>query len=63
MSTLARSTELIVAAPPAPLTEPVLQRKRGCGQPVSGGECEECKKNKSDESSGGDPLLQRSAML
>jgi hypothetical protein len=63
MSTLAQSTKPIAAAWPAALMQPVLRRKCRCGQPVSGGECEECKKNKSDESSGGDPLLQRSAML
>jgi hypothetical protein len=36
----------------------VLQRKCDCGQHTGGGECEECKKNKSS----GDPLLQRSAL-
>src|SRR5215469_10110604 len=41
---------------------PVLQRKCDCGQHTGSGECEECKKKKSDEKSNRDPLLQRSAM-
>jgi hypothetical protein len=39
---------------------PMLQRKCGCGQHVSSGECEECKKKK-EPGETGDPLLRRSA--
>jgi hypothetical protein len=46
---------------PRPM-RPVLQRKCACGQHASSGECEECKKRKSDEKSNRDPLLQRSAV-
>ena len=52
--------------PFVPLLSPVrcgaLQRKCDCGQHAGGGECEECKKKKSDQKSNGDPLLQRSAL-
>jgi hypothetical protein len=39
-----------------------LQRKCDCGQHTGGGDCEECKKKKSEEKSSKDPLLQRSAL-
>lgn len=54
-----------VASPLAVLTavaRPVLQRKCACGQHSATGECEECKKNKSEEKTSRDPLLQRSAV-
>jgi len=61
---LTAQTAKTTALAPAAMTlrQPVLQRKCGCGQHTSSGECEECKKRKSDEKSSGDPLLQRSAL-
>lgn len=51
-------------APPVltPAWTGVLQRKCDCGQHTAGGECEECKKKKTEEKSSGDPLLQRAAL-
>jgi hypothetical protein len=46
----------------SPARTSVLQRKCDCGQHTGGGECEECKKEKSDEKTSRDPLLQRSAV-
>lgn len=40
----------------------VLRRKCDCGQHTGGGECEECKKKKSDKKTSRDPLLQRSTI-
>jgi len=39
----------------------VLRRKCACGQHTVNGECEDCKKNKTEDKSSGDPLLQRRA--
>jgi outer membrane protein OmpA-like peptidoglycan-associated protein len=58
-----QTAKMIAMAPAVARTrQPVLQRKCGCGQHTSSGECEECKKKKSDEKSSRDPLLQRSAI-
>jgi uncharacterized protein DUF4157 len=46
----------------SPVRGRVLQRKCDCGQHSGGGDCEECKKKKSEEKSSKDPLLQRSAL-
>lgn len=45
-----------------PARSGVLQRKCDCGQHTGGGECEDCKKKKSDEKTSRDPLLQRSTI-
>lgn len=64
MSAIGTQTVQGVALAPVILAsrQPVLQRRCDCGQHTSGGECEECKKKKSDEKSGRDPLLQRAAL-
>jgi Domain of unknown function (DUF4157) len=56
------ATLISTVAPPQASASPVrvLRRKCGCGQHTSGGKCEECKKT--EEKSGGDPLLQRAAL-
>jgi len=52
---------LVARGTQASSVRPTLQRKCDCGQHTGSGECEECKKKKSDQESSGDPLLQRSA--
>src|SRR5215510_13384681 len=42
--------------------QPVLRRKCDCGQHTSSGECEGCKKKRSEEKCSGDPLLQRATL-
>lgn len=58
-----QTAKTVALAPSAAtIRQPVLRRKCECGQHTAGGECEECKKKKTEEKSSGDPLLQRAAL-